>query len=397
MDEELQVRRIQKSSLTRQSATSILQVQIFSYYSALPFILTKSVTKKLIKAFKRNRVAFQFDFIQDNSNLRRLIKETCCISLKIVGIADPWLFSYIATSKDLRNLQLSIRATETLISIQQLSKALQHNKSLQTLIIFSHHETYPDEVNLKTAIRNHPTLQILQLAGHQTVLKVLLQFQFLPSSLTELQISAFLPSSTSSIIQESDQNNYDLSRFLSNIARDNQNLQRLGLCNMDLTTQHVDAILCHLPSQLLYLDLYGNPKMESLYFPKFEQQLKTSSKTFQLRELHSSLELLLETAQHVSFFDYLYTLFAKNSNLRHFGGNMEHVSSLTNKAQYQELLFLTDWNRSGVRRLLTKLGDLPCGLVPVVLERTEQYNESVARQASVLNVFLQQSSSQILV
>ena len=56
---------------------------------------------------------------------------------------------------------------------------------------------------------------------------------------------------------------------------------------MNLNTEMVDEILCHIPRHLKFLDLYGNPNIDTIYFSKFhEKQVRENSPCLELREFN---------------------------------------------------------------------------------------------------------------
>lgn len=379
--------------------TTMLKVQIFSYFSAMPFEFSNELTDALISCLKgRNEmtaVSFQFDFLQENHNSSRLLRELSndIATLHIIGTEKSCFSDYLATKGiALRHLQVTIRASES--SIQPLCQALKQNTSLESMTICSYHPQYPSN-ELFGSIENHCTLIKLQLmASEETLLDAMLSNR-LSSGLEELQLSALCDGSLSLNTTP-----YSWRSFLCNLENMNQ-LRRLGLYSLrNLSTQDVDEMLCHLSpsSRMQHLDLYGNPSAQSLYFPNFYH---TQKELQHLRQINigPSLEALEADDEEESIpkYDYLYTLLSKHPSLYQIGTNLEKVlASLDMSCLQQDKLFLlADWNRSRMTKLLPLLHKLPHGLWARVLERS-QIAVNKKRQASVLKMMLQETASQLL-
>ena len=400
MKEVYQLEQITAVLKQQRNDECILNVQLFSYFACIPFVLSNNVTSALISIIQERQysVSLQFDFCFENSNLERLLSLKHLSSIQLIGAPNPTTLRMIESSTNLKHLQITIRASES--NLDRLSHALKHNTSLLSLNLCSYNESYPQSKLLNSALLNHPTLKQLELRiAYQHTLKLLFDdIAMLPHSLEELQVSSIVPIRDIGWICS----------LLHKITIHNPNLRRLSLSNMNLNTEMVDEILCHIPRHLKFLDLYGNPNIDTIYFSKFhENQLRETSPCLELREfnLHPQInfDYILDDQNgnnleaKALLWRYFQLLFSKNPNLYQFGGNVERL--FETNVEYHPLLFLVDWNRSGARRLMPNLNNIPYGLWPIILERIGGGNVNqgmLGRQASVLSLIFQESSSQIL-
>ena len=102
------------TTTTTTTTTVVLKVQLFSYHSALPVLLSEDVTNGLLDTFlllsnssstttssnstttnliTQQQVVIQFDFVHDNSNWERLLSKVCsCYSttttIQMIGYSN---------------------------------------------------------------------------------------------------------------------------------------------------------------------------------------------------------------------------------------------------------------------------------------------------------------------
>ena len=194
---------------------------------------------------------------------------------------------------------------------------------------------------------------------------------------------------------------FSIPAFLAGFLRNDQTtntkptLRRLGLLHLGLTTHDADellSVICWRFNNLQVLDLFDND-INSRIFSKFARQPRSCS--LQELKLYQNPCRFSDTTPWCELRDYWIQILQKHPELFSFGGDFSHLDTASQDDPLA-LQYLADRNRARAKRSLEIMRDVPIGLWPNVLGRTNRvipydaYNDS-RRQASVLFSILQNS------